>query len=289
MTINDRKCVLCSDTDRDGNPRERNWAVDGTQTCEGHRERMDRGLEVIPWQWTILSAAPKTGKGQARVSGSSEQSLGVSIPVLDLIGPARPGTVHDTFGDQTGMASVATILDSWCTDWAHLRGRGEARPLPTVPRLAEWLAKRLDWAVREHPALDDFASDLHRTVAALRSANGDLPVEDDHKDGIECPRCDLMSLYDTGDFIECVESSYGCGKLLKPGEYAQWVELKGYFLRSTIACPDCGDAALAGAHKLDKVECVRAKGGCGYRMTWKQYTKAALTERRPERADWAVA
>jgi hypothetical protein len=284
-TTEDRKCVLC----RDREDREPNWAINDTQTCQGHAERLARTLEVIPWQWSILSAAPKAGKGQARVSGSSEQSLGVSIPALDLMGPANTGAVHDVYGDQTGMVSVASILDGWVADWIDVRGRKEPRPLPTVARLSEWLAKRLDWAVREHPALPDFAADLRRTVAALRSANGDLPQEDDHKDGIECARCDRMSLYDTGDFIECVEASYGCGKLLAPSEYAQWVELKGFFLRSTIACPGCGETALAGAHKLDKVECVKAKGGCGYRMTWKQYTKAALTERRPERAEWAVA
>ncbi len=284
-TTEDRKCVLC----RDREDREPNWAVDGTQACSGHFERMQRALEVIPWQWSILSAAPKAGKGGARVSGSAEQSLGVSIPALDLMGPANTGAVTDAYGDQAGMVSAATVLDSWASDWIILRGKGETRPLPTVARLAEWLAKRLDWAVREHPALNDFAADLHRTTAALRAANGDVPAPDEHRDGIECPRCDRMALYDTGDFIECLESAYGCGKLLKPSEYAQWVELKGYFLRSTVTCPDCGETALAGSAKLDKVECLKAKDGCGLRMTWKQYTRAALTERRPERAEWAVA
>jgi hypothetical protein len=283
-TTTDRKCVICSSTDR-----EPNWAVNGTQTCEGHHERLARALEVIPWQWSILSAAPKTGKGGARVSGSSEQSLGVSVPVLDLMGPANSGTVHDVHGDQVGMVSVASILDGWVADWVDTRGKGETRPVSTVGRLTDWLAKRLDWAVREHPALEDFAADIRRTVAALKAANGDLPQEDVHKDGIECARCDLMALYEVDDFIECDEGNGGCGKLLTPSEYAQWVELKGFFLRATICCPDCGETALAGAHKLDKVECVRAKGGCGLRLTWKQYTKTALTERRPERAEWAVA
>jgi hypothetical protein len=283
MTTNDRKCVLCRSTDR-----EPNWALDGTQTCEGHRERLARALEVIPWQWSILSAAPGSGKGQARVSGTAERSLGVSIPVLDLIGPANTGTVHDLYGDQTGMVSVASILDGWVADWIDVRAKGESHPVPTVARLAEWLRLRLDWAVREHPALEDFAADLRRTVSALKAANGDLPQEDEHKDGIECAKCDRMALYEVDDFIECVEP-VGCGKLLTPSEYAQWVELKGYFLRATIACPDCGETALAGSARLDKVECLKAKGGCGLRLTWKQYTKTALTERRPERSEWAVA
>lgn len=281
------RCVLCSDTDRDGQPRERNWAAPGRQTCEGHYARTQRALDVIPYQWSMLSAAPGSGNGQARVSGSSEQSLGVSIPVLDLIGPANTGTVHDPYRDQCGNVSVASILDSWAADWADMRG--ESRPLPTVARLSEWLKERLDWADEHHPALQDFAADLQRTVWALRAANGDLPAPDDHKDGIECPKCDMMALFDVGDFIECVEANYGCGKLLTPAEYGQWVELKGYFLRAQTPCPECGAEALAGAAKLDKVECLRAKDGCGYRMTWKAYTQQALTIHRPDRAEWSVA
>lgn len=287
-----RRCILCSTTDREGNEREPNWAVTGWQVCQGHYDRTDRTLEVIPWQWAILSAAPGSGSGQARVSGSSEQPLGVRVAVLDLMGPANTGTVRDVYGDQTGSVSVATVLDSWCADWADLRGKNESRPVPTVVSLADWLAKRLDWAVLEkggHPALADFAADLNRTAAALRAANGDVPAPDDHRDGVECAKCDRMTLYFVDEYIECLVDKYGCGKLYTPSEYRQWCEMKGFFLRSTIACPDCGQTALAGATKLDKVECLRAKGGCGYRMTWKQYTKAALIERRPERADWAVA
>lgn len=295
-----RHCVLCPRTHPDGTEREPNWAAEGLQVCEGHYARTECVLEVIPVQWSMLSAAPGSGSSQARVSGSAEQSLGVRVPVLDLMGPANLGAVRDRFGDQAGYVSVATVLDSWCSDWAELRG--ESRPLPTVARLAEWLRDRLPWAVGEvqlgrdgkragggHPALDDFSQDLQRTAWALRAANGDLPGDDEHKDGIECAKCDMMTLFDVGDFIECITDKYGCGKLYKPSEYRQWCEMKGYFLRSTIACPDCGETALAGASKLNKVECLKAKGGCGSRMTWKQYTKAALNERRPERSDWAVA
>lgn len=288
MSTDKRKCVLCPTTDRDGNPRTPNWATRG-QTCEGHYTRLERALEVIPYQWTLLDATPRPGHGQARVTGSTEQSLGVSVPVLDLIGPANTGTVHDPYKDQAGMVSVASILDSWAADWIDIRGKGESRPLPTVTRLSEWLHGRLDWAATHHPALGDFAADMGRCAAALRAANGDYPTEPDHRDGIECPKCDRMALYDVGDFIECVEDSYGCGKLLNPSEYAQWVEMKGYFLRASTPCPDCGAEALAGAAKLDKVECVRAKDGCGYRMSWRQYTQHALQIHRPERVHWNAA
>src|SRR5690554_3255388 len=101
MTPENRRCVLCPTTDRKGNERTPNWVTEGTQTCEGHRARTYRVLEVIPVQWSWLSAIPGSGNGQARVSGTTEQPLGVSVPVLDLIGPANTGTVHDPYRDQT--------------------------------------------------------------------------------------------------------------------------------------------------------------------------------------------
>lgn len=279
------RCILCPNTDRDGNPRDPNWAATGLQVCEGHYTRTEEALNVIPRQFVMLSAAPGSGNGQARVSGSAEPTLGVRVPVLDLIGPANTGGVRDQFGDQVGMVSVATVLDSWCSDWAGLRGRGEKRPLPTVPRLAEWLVKRLRWAAAEHPALQDFSADLHRTVWALRAANGDLPAPDEHKAGIECAKCDRMALYDVGDFVECVPDSFGCGKLYTHSEYAQWCEMKGYFLRSETPCPDCGVTALAGAARLDRIDCVRAKGGCGSRMGWRAYEAWAVRVHSGDRND----
>lgn len=268
----DRRCILCPTVDREGNPREKNWPAERSQACTGHAERLYRALEVAPWQTAILSAAPGSNTGQARVSGSAEPPLGVRVSVLNLMGPANTGTVHDEYGDQNGTVSVATVLDMWCSDWADLRGKGEQRPVPTVDRLAEWLSKRLDWALAEHPALEDFAHDLHRTIAALKAANGDLPAENEHKDGVECPGCDRMTLYDIPehDFIECVEPK-GCGKLLKPTEYYQWVRMKEYFLRTAIPCPACGVCALTGGKKLGRSECITAKGGCGAVLEWGAY------------------
>lgn len=288
MIPNDRRCILCTDTDRDGNPRERNWAAPGTQTCTGHYERTARGLDVIPGEYVLLSAAPGSGTGQARVSGTGEQPLGVRVPVLDLMSPANTGAVHDLYGDQDGAASVASVLVTLCGDWIDYRGKNEALPVPSVTHMCAWLRDRLDWATEEvevddegnrigggHPALLEFTHDIHRLVAALRSANGNLPQADDHRDGIECPRCDLMTLYDTVDYIECVESKHGCGRLLTYSEYAQWVEMRGYFLRAAIPCPSCGLTTLAGTRAHQRVECVVAKGGCGAQIPWAAYDKWA--------------
>lgn len=276
MTPESRKCVLCSDTGRDGQPRDRNWVAENTQTCTGHAERTAGVLDSIPGQWVMLTAAPGSGNGQARVSGSGEQPLGVRVPVLDLMSPANTGGVHDDYGDQEGTASVASVLAVMVDDWIQYRGKSERRPVPTVTRLCEWLLDRLGWALSEHPALPEFSHDLYRLLAAMRAANGDLPSEDEHKDGIECPRCDRMALYDVPEheYIECVEPA-GCGKLLKPTEYYQWVRLKEYFLRGAIPCPQCGTCTLTGARKIGRSECIAAKGGCGAVLEWPVYQKWA--------------
>ncbi|PRY56457.1 hypothetical protein [Glycomyces artemisiae] len=295
-------CVLCRTTNSDGTEREPNLAAQGRQVCTGHYARAERRLDIIVPQWGMLSAALGSGNGHARVSGTAEPTLGVSVPVLDLIGPANTGTVSDPYGDQTGHASIASILRMWVIDWADARGRGERGPdALTVDALVTWLRDRLPWAVEEirydrdgqrvgggHPALLEFADDLARIVGALRTANGDVPDADDHRHGIECPRCDLQTLYDTvdlaEDFIECLESRGGCGKLLKPSEYHRWVLMKEFFLRASIPCPQCGLAALAGARRLDRVECLEAKGGCGATIPWQAYDKWVKAVAAIERA-----
>lgn len=293
-----QRCILCSDTDRDGNPRERNWAAPGEQVCTGHAERLRAGIEAIPGEYATLTAAPAVGAVGARVSGTGEQPLGVRVPVLDLMSPANTGTVHDEYGDQTGDASTATVLAYLADDWIAFRGKSEARPAWTVPDLVDWLLARLDWAVTEvdpgddgtaparggHPAIEEFAHDIYRVLGALKSANGNLPDPDDHKDGVECPRCDLMTLYDTGVYIECVESRHGCGKLMKHNEYGQWVVFRDYFLRGAIPCPSCGLCTLVGTRSRPHAECIIAKGGCGAKIPWAAYDKWAAGVAAVEKA-----
>lgn len=283
MTTTDRRCILCPRTDRDGAPRTPAWPVVGWPVCQScYDRRLARPLEVIPTQWGLLSAAPGARTGQARVSGTGEPTLGVSVPVLDLMGPVNTGTVRDRYGDQAGHLSVATVLGGWVEDWAGQRG--ERLPVPTVVRLCEWLTDRLPWAAANHPALESFAGELARTAAALRTANGDTPAPDDHKEGVECARCDRMTLFDVGDFIECLTDRGGCGKLYKPSEYGQWVALKAHFIVASTPCPDCGNEALHGSKGLDRVDCVRAKGGCGYTMTWRVYSETATSYYRESQA-----
>lgn len=283
MTTPDRLCILCLRTDSNGRPRTRNWPILGWQCCRGCRiQRLERPLEVIPQQWALLDATPGATPAGPRVHGT-DAPIGVRPDVLNLMSPASAGhgAVTGSTTDQIGRPSAAATLDHWVQEWRRWRGLGESQPLPTVSRLCDWLAKRLDWAVVEHTALDQFAADIAGLAAALRAANGDVVARPEHKDGIECPRCDRKTLYETTDWVECSRDRHGCGRLYKPSEYHQWIRMKDSHLRSRTPCPDCGNDALMGASELNRVECVRAKDGCGYTMTWRQYEDWAIHVHKP--------
>lgn len=68
--------------------------------------------------------------------------------------------------DQVGHLPTATELDWWVRDWA---GRlGHHLPNPNVTTMVGWLLNRLDDAIDHHPAIDEFAADIHRLLRTLR-------------------------------------------------------------------------------------------------------------------------
>ena len=187
---------------------------DRAQVCNGCRLWLARTLADIVTLYALLPAqlAPTRAQGQ-RVSGSREAPLPLRVDPLDLTMPARTGTVHDMYGDQTGHISVASRLDSWVQDWAITRGKSERLPDPTVVELGRWLLIRVDEACDDHPAVDEFAGEMRRLHSALRATVGirsdrvyvgPCPVTDDkgtcgatltadpYLDIIRCPRCDTM-------------------------------------------------------------------------------------------------
>ncbi len=129
-------------------------------------------------------------------------------------------------GDQTGETPVAVWLDSWVRDWITYRPQHrEHLPVPTVDRLTDWLLDRLDWALDNHPAIDEFAADLRHQLAVLRTVTGDVAARPEYKDGVVCrsEACDMKALYRKAgdDWIECA----ACGRLYSPEEYREWVDM----------------------------------------------------------------
>src|SRR5690349_5652729 len=146
---------------------------DRAQVCQGDRIWLDRTLLEIVELYALLPAnlAPGRHHGQ-RVSGSREAPLPLRVDPLDLLMPARAATVHDTYRDQVGQVSIASVLDSWVRDWRDVRDRGEGLPTPTVVDLARWLGNRLEWAADLHPAVDEFAAELRKMRGGLAAVVG---------------------------------------------------------------------------------------------------------------------
>ena len=152
--------------------------------CDGDRQGLDSMLREIPDLFARLDPSPGAGGGP-KVSGSREAPVPVSVDVVDLTSPARPGSVAVRMagdwslqgGDplQVGYLSVATELDQWARDWiSHDWCPGDHLPVPTVATLAGWLRVRLDTACDEHPAIDEFAVKIRQIHRALTRQVGEV-------------------------------------------------------------------------------------------------------------------
>lgn len=191
--------------------------------CESCRTRLADSLTEVAQLYAALPTVLEPGRrGVQRVSGTREAPLPLRVDVLDLSMPLRGSqAVSDPHGDQTGMVSVAQVLDAWARDWTDTRSKGERLPLPTVAVLARWLSDRLDWACDEHPAVDEFAAELAETLAALRGVHGLTRLR--HRLPAPCPDCDMRVLYrdDGADYIECGS----CHRLWTEEEYGWLVRI----------------------------------------------------------------
>lgn len=183
-------------------------------------ERDDKGRPTAwsepfdsPWPAdpvaNLLPAGP-LGGGNTRggpVSGSKEPRLPIRVDPVDLTGPARH--VWLLGEDQIGYESVASTLDFWARDWREARGGRERLPEPTVPQLTTWLERRLDDAMDDHPAIDEFFTAIARTRGALRRHLGLIDIPD-HKHGIPCPKCGALTLvhHNGSAFVECGSCPY---------------------------------------------------------------------------------
>lgn len=86
----------------------------------------------------------------------------------------------------------------------------------TVESLVQYLDRNLDWAADEHPAIDEFASELRSQVKALRAVNGTGAGKPERMT-LPCPTCDQRALVRDGGDIHC----RACGRILRQAEYDQ--------------------------------------------------------------------
>lgn len=191
------------------------------QVCDGCRARLGRDLAEIAKLHAVLPDLMEPGRaGTQRVSGTREAPLPLRVDVLDLSLPLRGAeAISDPHGDQTGHLPVVAVLDQWARDWRDTRDQGERLPVPTVPELVRWLANRLGWACDQHPAVDEFATEVDQKLTELRGVHGLTRLR--HRLPAPCPSCELLAVYrdDGADWIECG----GCGRLWSEAEWARLV------------------------------------------------------------------
>lgn len=201
--------------------------IETGQVCPGCRQWLDRTLTEIVELYATLPAHMIPGQVQGqRVSGSREAPLPLRVDPLDLTMPARYAVVHDTAGDQIGLPSVASVLDSWARDWADVRDMGETLPDPTVAELARWLGNRHDWAADNHHAVSDYADELRELRAVIRRYTGGPEPYATPCIGVPCRRCDLTTLAKLANGSGDVECQNGdCRLVYRPDEYDAWVRL----------------------------------------------------------------
>jgi hypothetical protein len=177
---------------------------------------------------------------QPSVSGSRDKPIPVSADMLDLTAGARqfnptrdrldqPNQKPD---DAVGHLSAATILDSWARDWRDTLFPDLHLPAANVDELVRWLrvgadpdnpGTRIDEACDGHPAIDEFADEIHRLRQALRRATGDTNAQPEMLDGVACRNCDTRALMREpgSQYISCGV----CESLLTEAEYREWVGL----------------------------------------------------------------
>lgn len=182
-----------------------------------------------------LTGGPiRTGTRGAHVSGSRDAPVPVRLDLVDLTAPARlpnpargPGHYPRSLWpeDQTGHQSVATRLDLWVRDWhSYPSCLGDHLPDATVPALGRWLIDRIGWACDEHPAVDEFAAEMHELRAVLRRANGDGPVYPEPITAVPCSGCDTQAMFRPVNSPYRAECGM-CGKLYTDDEYQRWTGL----------------------------------------------------------------
>jgi hypothetical protein len=137
-------------------------------------------LAALPAMLTLGSGAPGVGSRHA-AAGSRPP---ISLRVVDL------------------TMQVPAVLDSWARDWADVGGLQR----PTVGTTASWLRWHLDWACRQHPAIDEFMHEIATLYAQIDAATGGYRPE--RAVPVRCPCGGTIPWRVSRDHYRC----HGCGE-----------------------------------------------------------------------------
>lgn len=155
------RCVVCR---RD---------VEDRLACADCQQRMDAQLADIVEFYALAEGELLPGSGTG--SRGTERSLGVRLSALDYLAG------HD----------AVTILATWEGEWREHYGLSSepmiGRPGPLLTRSVAFLRAWLPRACDDHPAIDDFATELRDCWAEGRTAARCAPAT---SETIKCPADD---------------------------------------------------------------------------------------------------
>ncbi|MFE9737322.1 hypothetical protein [Streptomyces sp. NPDC006477] len=198
-------CLICT------HPAEQSRTA-----CTRCEHRVRGWLGEIPRQLVLLAASLELGTRPAQGfggAGRAHSPLPVRGDVLTLLGPAAPGPVRDTTGDQSGPQPVHAVLHAWADQLAEDLGHMLPPINPSAP-YADYLARHLGHVVRSswvalfHTELDDL---VHRIRSVTSTEPRRRPLD------APCPACQAFALgrVDWETYAACE----ACGLLLTPDEY----------------------------------------------------------------------
>lgn len=140
-------CITCTVLRSKGTPHQPHVPM----CCNWCRTRLETLLAEIPTAYALIDAEPVRGTSEIR-SRAFESRPPLNITALSLLGP--------------GTGTPPAILDFWVQDWAG--ELNQQLPDPFVTTMCTWLTARLSWACDSHPAIDEFARNMHELSGQLR-------------------------------------------------------------------------------------------------------------------------
>ncbi|MFJ7417953.1 hypothetical protein ACIQXD_04990 [Streptomyces uncialis] len=187
----------------------------GMYLCTPCVTRLHGWLASIPRLMVLLEASRgRETTGQPSVTGTRTAPLPGREDVLNLLGPAAPGSVLDVHGDQCGDPPLLDTLGGW----VRLALDESDQPAPhawTPQRLAHWLAARTAWI-----SAQPWSGELHDEVHGMMRVIWGITAHQPRRRPITqpCPRCDTLALSRVDG--EAYTSCSACDALFSAAELA---------------------------------------------------------------------
>lgn len=143
--------------------------------CERCLTRAREDLAAIVELYALLPAVMRASAyGQPGAPRNGSRSSERQIPGGDALVMLGGGShAYTAPGVEAGdPPSVAFELSRWEDDWRITRGEPAAQVDANVTTAAGYLEVHARWAASEHPAFDEFATDMRSLRARLESACG---------------------------------------------------------------------------------------------------------------------